>query len=73
MHYKDEPLTNVLRDLGKQAETDVQIEEYAFFAPLDWVRTNLISINLTDATFWRRCGRWLTAPIWSRTMMARND
>ena len=52
LHYQDEPVTNVLRDLGKQAETDVLIEEYLFSATLDWVKTNRIFINLTDATFW---------------------
>jgi hypothetical protein len=50
LHYKDAPLTDALRDLGKQADTDVGVES---FATLDWVASTRATVDVEGVNFWQ--------------------
>jgi hypothetical protein len=50
LHHTKAWLTNVLGDLGRQAETDVSVGDYYF--PLEWVNTNRVTVNAERVNFW---------------------
>ena len=50
LHSRNEPLTNVLRELGRQLDADTHIWA-GFFGSLDW-QTNRAALHLDRATFW---------------------
>lgn len=50
LHYKNAPLTDVLRDLGQQADTDVAAP--ASYTPQDWVHKARATVNVDRGGFW---------------------
>jgi hypothetical protein len=51
LHYKDAPLTNVLQDLGAQADTDVWAGSW-YLDPSAWVNTNRVTVDVDRVTYW---------------------
>ena len=52
LHYRDAPLTNVLADFGRQIGAAVEVGSL-YLAPLDWIQTNRVMINLDRASYWQ--------------------
>jgi hypothetical protein len=51
LHCRNEPLTNVLSELGRQMGADTRIGS-RFLGSLDWIQTNRLALNLDRATYW---------------------
>lgn len=50
LHHQAALLTNVLCDLGRQADADVAVGN--FYASLDWIDTNRVTVNVDRVNFW---------------------
>ena len=50
LHYQDAPLTNVLREFGRQADADVAVGSW--YASPDWARTNRATVNVDRVNYW---------------------
>ena len=50
LHHQDALLTDVLCDLGRQADADVAVGNFYF--SLDWITTNRVTVNVDRVNFW---------------------
>lgn len=60
LRYKDAPLTDVLRDLGRQANTQVHVP--ASYQPLDWVGAARVTVDVERPVSGRLSARFRRIP-----------
>ncbi len=56
LHYRDALVTNVLADLGRQAGAEISAGSM-YWGPLDWLKTNRMTINVNRVTYWQAMER----------------
>lgn len=56
LHYRDALMTNGLADLGRQAGAEISAGSM-YWGPLDWLKTNRITINVNRVTYWQALER----------------
>jgi hypothetical protein len=52
LHFQAAPLTNVLAEFGRQIHTGIDACSLEY-TTLDWVRTNRLTINVDNASYWQ--------------------
>ena len=56
LHHMNALVTNVLADLGRQAGAEVSAGSI-YWGPMDWLKTNRITINVNRVTYWQALER----------------
>jgi hypothetical protein len=56
LHYRDALVTNALADLGRQAGAEISAGSI-YWGPLDWLKTNRITMNVNRVTYWHAMDR----------------
>jgi len=52
LHFHDAPLTNVLAVFARQIQTGIDVCSLEY-TPLDWARTNRLTIDVDNASYWQ--------------------